>query len=316
MFISQVKDINIFLKNKKKTENNYKLPSANFGIKPKNKMFADEFMPDNKITFGAGWNAKVEEEIRTCNIAEISQKLAKLGIESDFKDNKVVAWCCEKVANIYNQLNEKYKLDLDLPKCIFVEDFSDVINYESNIASLCYWVPSKCLKNSERIFPEKTLFFNSECKWENLNQLTEGTYKNKDFSSDHFLTLFIHEFGHAAHDGHLLKKYNPETLSDILDTTLTNKYALNYQIKYRNLLSKISRRATINQFETIADDMTKKIASSIDESFNIIKNPFQSSSYPKCDDISSIPGSLTLESIQDLFREEILIKSWNEGKGF
>ena len=50
----------------------------------------------NQINFQAGMTIKLANGIRNTNIPEISDKFLKQGIETDFRDNKIIAWCCDK----------------------------------------------------------------------------------------------------------------------------------------------------------------------------------------------------------------------------
>ncbi len=88
------------------------------------------------FSFGAGWNSKISEEIKCCDVRHITKEMAEHGIEADFADNKVVAWCCNQAVKKFNHLNDKYGLKLDLPKGIYVKDFS-TLNID-NEEKICF----------------------------------------------------------------------------------------------------------------------------------------------------------------------------------
>ncbi len=260
---------------------------------------------NNKISFCAGWNIQVTEQIKACNIDVISDRFSKTGIETDFNGNKIVAWCCNKTADIFRQLNEKYKLNLALPKGIFVEDFSKLkINGEK--LGFCNWLPSPVSKDSDKIFPERTLFFDKKFPWENIDPYTEDLHKSGFWASNHFLTSVIHEYGHSAHDNHLIDISDPKDILEILEK-LKNKQ---FDQKTGKIISDISIRAAHNPLETVAEDMAGKIVSSLDSNLLPTENPFKSSSYPDASFLTRLQILLTGNK-NNLIRESLLRKSWN-----
>jgi len=231
------------------------------------------------------------------------EKLAKKGIESNFKDNKVIVWCCNKTVEIFEELNKKYKLKLALPKGIFVEDFTKLDIDNKDMYGLCNWFPSRIIKDSSKVFPERTVFFNSFNKklsivsknnrwlyqWQNIDAITDKAYKSHFTSTDHFLNFFIHEFCHSAHNSHLLDIYPPEKLLYKLLRMTDEKFIQQYQEIYGKEISKISVHALCNPLEAISNDMTLKITNTLSESELLpTKNPFKNSLYPKSNIFSSI----------------------------
>lgn len=179
------------------------------------------------ISFKAGLTIKFAEEIRNTDVLEISDRLARRGIETDFKGNKVVAWCCEKTVSIFQQLNEKFGADLALPKGIYVEDFAK-LNIDSPAAlGFCNLRPTELKKNSNEIIPSRTLFFNSfetlpkqippEKKWlwdwNYINKITDFNYAIKQSATDFFLDPFFEENIHVSHEDRLLRKFGGKTLA-------------------------------------------------------------------------------------------------------
>ncbi len=263
------------------------------------------YLSKNKVSFGAGWNAKVANKIKKCDIKQVVKKMQALGIEEvDFHGNKELAWCCYRVAKIFNKLNKKYKLNLGLPRAILVEDFSKLKTTKQTAHSFCNMYPVYLIEGSDKVVKERTLLFNSFSKqlehtpehekwlyqWKNIDAISEDLYKNGALSSNHFLNLIIHEFSHAAHDKHLLKKHrvdgnHPKRAEKFLaklrkQTSL--EYCVEFARKFGDALSEICTYATFDQFEAIAYDMAQMIDRTMDSTkFYPTQNPFKSSSYPK-----------------------------------
>ena len=74
--------------------------------------------------FRAGLTSAMRSEIRSVDVAKVSEALQKQGIQSDFKGNKMLAWCSLKSVEIINEINKRFGVKLGLPKGIFVEDFT------------------------------------------------------------------------------------------------------------------------------------------------------------------------------------------------
>ena len=87
--------------------------------------------------FQAGLTKQMQAEINHCDPLKISSEFIKMGVPTDFKDNKVIAWCSLKCAEIINNINQKYKLGLTLPKGIFVEDFAELIDVAPDALATC-----------------------------------------------------------------------------------------------------------------------------------------------------------------------------------
>ena len=232
----------------------------------------------NKISFGAGWTRAVEKQIEKCDVAEIVQRLAKQGIESDFKNNKIIAWCSDQVIRIFNTLNKKYKLNLDLPKAIFVEDFATLNIPNKGDRGLCNWHPAHLFSSPDKITGERTVLLNSFdsqlestppnlqwlFRWEQIDTITEQAYKEGKISSNHFLHFFIHEFCHSAHNGHLYRQLGSKEM-----------------LKKLRGLETLENLEKGHPLEVLANEMAKKIQDSLDDSFSPKYNPFQNALYPK-----------------------------------
>lgn len=258
------------------------------------------------ISFGAGLTPELKQQIENCDVTEISGKLSQEGINSDFKDNKVVAWCADKAVQIFEELNKKYQLGLVLPKAVIVEDFSNLNVEDPEMFGLCNWFNSRLIKNSQEVVPQRALFFNSQKQWENIDEIMDQLYTDKDIGSDHFLYPVVHEFSHSAHNGHLKEKLgNGKMLNTFLAVTDPD-YVCEYNRRFGDLLpSEISRE---NQLELIADDMGTKISDSLDESLVPEINPFATSSYPVDSNVLTLRPQSELKN--EAIKRQLLQKAW------
>lgn len=278
--------------------------------------------PKSSINFGAGWSAQVERQISGCNVSAISDIFERQGIKTDFKGNKVIAWCCLKTLEIFNELNQKYKLKLALPKAIYVEDFSELLEQDPKEYGICNFYPGYLKKGSEQVYSERTVLFNSfessrkvadedGYKWENIDSTIEDLYSKGFLSSGHFLGMFIHEFSHSAHNANLLIKLSSEEFLNKTKIFSDARYLTQFNRRLGKLFSKISKSAESVPFETIAEDMTRRIATSLDpQKLLPAQNPFYKSLYP----VSSI--RTTLQALRtspqdDEIANKVLRKIWN-----
>ena len=76
-----------------------------------------------KPSFSAGLTQSIAKEIQNADPILISQKLLKKGIPTNFDNNQTIAWCCNKVVEVIEHINKKYKMNFSLPKGIYVTDF-------------------------------------------------------------------------------------------------------------------------------------------------------------------------------------------------
>jgi len=249
----------------------------------------------SKISFGYGWTPEVSKAIKCCDVAQITKELAKRGIEANFDRNNIVAWLSYQGVKIFEHLNNNYGLNLDLPKAIYFKDFSK-LGIQEDYAKT-NWYPVYLPSDSNRIFPERTILFNSfesklqtlpesekwKYKWKNIDPITEELHKNGILGSAHFLHGFLTENSHVANIGHLLKifeKLSPPELLSRLRSLKSEEYSNQFKLKYSKLLSSISKHATDEPFEAVAEDMSVKIVNSLDPITLLPKyNPLRFSSY-------------------------------------
>ena len=167
--------------------------------------------------FRAGLTSAMRSEIKAVDVAKVSEALQKQGIQSDFKGNKMLAWCSLKSVEIINEINKRFGAKLGLPKGVFVEDFSQQSFLEKDSFGFINLVPTKKYEIHE-VTPEKTIFFNEFPEfnyqggnhfWEKLNEAADKMFESGSSTSDFFLEPVFHEFAHAMHESNLIKNLNP-----------------------------------------------------------------------------------------------------------
>lgn len=279
----------------------------------------------DKISFSAGLNTKLAQEIRTADVSEIVNRLAKKGIESDFKDNKVIAWCCDKTVELFQELNDKFNLKLALPKGIWVENFEKLNVDNNNMYAFCNFLPTKLKKKSDEICPGMTLVFNSfewakglpgdeiGCQdyWGNINKISDLRYELKHTPTNHFLNIFLHEFSHVAHENKLLSKFSGETFIEKFQQTVDPIQVAEFKRKYGQKLSGICNDASLNPFEAVACDMSRTIANSLDSTKLISNtNPLLNTPYENLSFWQRV-NLPTPQKNAELSLQEILRNFWN-----
>lgn len=280
--------------------------------------------PSQNQTFGAGLTLKAMQEIQQADVLDISKKLAKKGISTDFKGNKVIAWCCNKTIDIFEQFNKKFKTNLSLPKGIYVEDFSKLHVDGKNAFGLCNFFPTRLVKNSDEIVPSRTIYFNnfeqnktnlSPLKqwlynWNNINETSDYWYARGQSGTDFFLDTFIHEFAHVAHEDNILSKCEARTFLEKVLSATGEEQIIKYHSKYGKAVSQICEYAEVSPFEAIACDFTAKVVSSLDaETLIPIKNPFVNTPYKKLPFWSK--NHIPKDFEQDISLDDALRNFWN-----
>lgn len=222
----------------------------------------------NKATFRAGLTNQIKNEINSCDIRKISHELRNVNIESDFKGNKVVAWCVFRCTKLITEINNRYGLNLALPKGIFVEDFSKLNVNNQDAFGFMNFAPTFLYSDKKIMTPEKTIFFN-EFKdmnykggnkiWEQADEIADMNFENKGATTDFFLEIFLHEFAHVIHEGNMQTKiHNGLDLVNIIISMLKSQNPA-FQKLRPEISEKICQYATTNQLEMTACDLTKRI---------------------------------------------------------
>lgn len=251
-------------------------------------------LPNSQVNFGAGLTPKMMQEIQQTDVLEISKKLAQKSIPTDFKGNKVIAWCCDKTVEVLEQINKKTGQKFVLPRGLYVEDFEKLNIEDKNAIGFCNLAPTKLVKNSDEIIPSRVIYFDTLAQkragspsemqwlydWNNIDSISDYRYATKQAGTDSFLDMFLHESSHNIHLDKLLQEYSGKTvLGKILSAKGENQIA-EYQKKYGVTISQICDYAITNPLEAVACDMAKVIADSLDkETLMPTKNPFISTPY-------------------------------------
>lgn len=235
------------------------------------------------INHKAGMTKKIQTEINSCDITRISHEFSRNKINTDFKNNKIIAWCSFKSLEIIIELNKRFQLNLPLPKAIFVENFDKLrLQIDPNAIGLCNVAPTLLFKDSNLIIPEKTIVFNSDDSyWNNLDDESNRAKANGISPTDFFLSTFLHEFSHVIHINNLLKIYDGKKILELLYNIPDNME--NFKDKYWYILGKnCCTYAGSNPMEAIACDLEKRISNCIDKNtLHPINNFIENSPYRK-----------------------------------
>lgn len=222
----------------------------------------------NKPTFKAGLSKQIKSEINSCDIRKISNELRNFNIESNFKGNKVIAWCALQCTKLITEINNRYGLNLALPRGIFVEDFSKLNVNNQDALGFMNFAPTFLHSDKKIITPEKTIFFN-EFKdmnykggnriWEQTDEIADMNFENKGATTDFFLETFLHEFVHVIHEGNMQAKiHNGADLVKIIISMIKSQNPT-FQKLQPEISEKICQYATTNQLEMTACDLTKRV---------------------------------------------------------
>jgi len=257
----------------------------------------------SNVNFKAGLTPKIMQEINKTDVMELSRKLTQKGIPNDFKGNKILAWCCDKTVDIFQQLNQRFGLNLTLPKEIYVEDFRKLNVDNPQMYGFCNLAPFELRKGSSKTVPSRVIFLNDLHRWENIDSISNRRYKEKFASTDFFLDIPFHEFIHSAQENRLLDLYDGEILLEKLQSLKDSKQIARYQEKYGAKVSKISKYALNDPMDAVACDLSRRIANSIDRgNLTPIKNPF--AGIPYQDNLSSFQKlQLKLSPLNNALRD-------------
>ena len=182
---------------------------------------------NSSLHFEAGLTRQMKAQIYSCDANKIENYFIQQGINSNFKNNKIAAWCSLQCLKIIQEFNRKYNLNLGLPKGIFVEDFADLKIPDSNICAfgITNFAPAYLYKNKNSVIPEKTIFLNSENYiWQNLDTMSDEAFSEGLSTSDFFLENILHEFMHVVHICNMLSKIEGEKFLQNLKELQTPEY--------------------------------------------------------------------------------------------
>ena len=226
------------------------------------------------LNFHAGLTSAMKSEINSVDTAKISNYLQRQGIQSDFKDNRILAWCSLKSIELINEMNKRFGTHFGLPRGIFVEDFSKLNTSQKVSLGFTTMLP---IENADsKIIPEKTIYFNEfsalnykdkNVFWDNIDNVTDQAQDGKKiFATDFFLEPIFHEFAHAIHETHLLEKLSPRKLMEFLYTIASPENIESFQARNGSLLrKKLCEYAATSPMEAIACDFSKRTIECLDK---------------------------------------------------
>lgn len=240
---------------------------------------------NSNISYAGGLTKPMITDIRNTDVSKIQNYLAKNNINSDFQNNKLLAWSVVKVFEFIKELQNTFKLKLGYPSNIMVKDTKtlNIPNLEFTYG-FCNLVPCRIHKASEEITPAKTIIFNKDFPWDKINEISDfDFYVAKNTTTDFFLEFVFHEFSHIFHENHLL---NTSSVNNVLKKLLSMtdpKIIQNYQQEYGQLVEKqICKYARKEPMDLIACDMSGRLINNLDrDSIRLISNPLENSPYEK-----------------------------------
>lgn len=221
----------------------------------------------NKPSFRAGLTKKFKNEINYCSVQKISKELETLNIKTDFKGNKLLAWCALQCTKLITEINNRYGLNLALPKGIFVEDFSRLKVNTKDAYGFMNMTPAFLYSDKNVLVPEKTIFINEfkemnydggNTIWDLVDELADMNFENKTTTTDFFLETFLHEFAHVMHEGNMQKNHSSSELLKIIISMVKGQEPAFQKLK-PEITEKFSEYATTNPLEMIACDLSKRI---------------------------------------------------------
>ena len=221
----------------------------------------------NKPSFRAGLTKKFKNEINYCSVQKISKELETLNIKTDFKGNKLLAWCALQCTKLITEINNRYGLNLSLPKGIFVEDFSRLKVNTKDAYGFMNMTPAFLYSDKKVLVPEKTIFINEfkemnydggNTIWDQVDELADMNFENKTTTTDFFLETFLHEFAHVMHEGNMQKNHSSSELVKIIILMMKGQEPTFQKLK-PEITENFSEYATTNQLEMIACDLSKRI---------------------------------------------------------
>lgn len=241
----------------------------------------------SNLSFKAGLSKHMQREIAEADVKKISQEFIHKGIETNFKENKILAWCSLQCLKIIDIMNKKYGLKLGLPNGIFVEDFKELNVQDKNATGFLNFAPAKLYLGKDKITPEKTIFFNEFEEfnysrgnefWDKIDRIADENFDRHFSSTDFFLEPILHEFLHATHEENLIQKLSGKKLVKLLEETLTPSKLETFSAKYARMLEKICTYAAETPFEAVACDLSKRTIENIDKTTLLPQSNFISNS--------------------------------------
>lgn len=257
------------------------------------------------IKFTGGITHNIKRDIYSTNPHRVQYLLSQREINADFRNNRVIAWCCAKTIEILDKLKKPL---FGLPTNIFVKDLNELNWEDQEIYGFTNFLPCRITKNSDEVIPAASIIFNQDFPWDKLDEISDFEYYDAhNTATDYFLEPFVHEFGHIAHEIHLIDKFGAKkTVSKLVELTDENTIQ-KYKTKFSEKEDGLCECAKISPLELIACDISKRIITNLDKCNVLLsKNPFIDSPY-QC--FFAIINLIKQYSLQDM-----LINKFFNGK--
>ena len=243
---------------------------------------------NSKTSFKGGLRA-VQDAVMKADVAQITDKFTKLGIDVNFANNPIIAACSGFATDIF------LRLGLKPPTSIYAVPFSRISGNKMGANVLGFCLPdtsalTKDCKGLEKMFQKRfnirSVFFNTDVNWANIDMNANFQALQKQFSTPHFLHTFIHEFCHNAHVDHIYRTYGYHSQNSLgyrigTGGRLWNKLHDTPIGKYSpEIISNVSSYAKTNPMELVAENMTELIARSLNpQTMRPQTNPFTFSAF-------------------------------------
>lgn len=237
------------------------------------------------ISYAGGLTKPMITDIRNTDVSKIQNYLAKNNINSDFQNNKFLAWSVVKVFEFIKELQNTFKLKLGYPSNIIVKAPKTLSVPDLEFTyGFCNFVPCKIHKASDEITPAKSIIFNKDFPWAQINEISDFDFHvAKNTTTDFFLEFVFHEFSHVFHENHLLDKFSINKVLKKLTSLTDPKNIKNYRQLYGKLVeNSLCQYAKKEPLDLIACDMSNRLIGNLDrDNIRAINNPFKNSPYEK-----------------------------------
>lgn len=240
------------------------------------------------LNFRHGLTKSIRNEINSCNTHKIVNYLNKeKGINADFKDNKVIAWCTLKSISIIDYLNKYYHTKFAMPYAIYVEDFTKLnVDDTGTTFGILNFFDNNDTYKDKSLATAATIYYNDfrnvgvnspNGLWDKIDEIMDEQQAHHMSATNFFLEPIFHEFVHAMHEGNLLKKLGNKGIVKFIRTQYSEQNLNNFQKSDASLFSEVSEYAMKSPMEAVACDFSKRTFLNINEetilpTYNFIVN--------------------------------------------
>lgn len=238
------------------------------------------------INFKSGLSSNIIQKCNNTSTEKVESILQQYNIKADFENNQTVAFSTINAIGIINNLNKKLNfLLLSIPQIGLYSKQDLIFNFQGY--GFCIPETQLVLKNK---CPALTgsIFYEKEERIEALNSKLDMSFINKERSSSHFLSPFIHEIMHSVYLNYIYSKYgyegncpytkkkyyrNDKNLGLQMMKKLTNLSFDNQEnLLINDVLGRYSTIKTNQYHEVFSETFTKIICDSL-KGIDIVKNP-------------------------------------------